>query len=75
MNSCDMYGCFVLDFLFVSLYVAICSVATHCGVILPGGMPSLPSSERADCSLPETRAGGHCLQPSWLSGSHVETPR
>lgn len=73
MTSCDVF-CFsfcAFDFLLVLM-----PDSSHLlWVVLIGRMPSLPSSEWADSSLPETRTGCHCLQSTWISRSHVETPR
>lgn len=74
--TCEMFGSDVLfaSCLFRDLYWYLFS-SHSLWVVLIGGMPSLPSSERADSSLPETRTGCHCLQSSWFSRSHVEKPR
>lgn len=76
MTSCDMLDSAELftSCLFRALYWSF-SFGHSLWVILIGRMPSLPSSERADSSLPETRTGCYCLQSPRFSWSHVETPR
>lgn len=76
MIPCDMFGSAVL--LTSCLLRVLCwyLFSSHSlWVILIGRMPSLPSSEWADSSLPETRTGCHCLQSPGFSRSHVETSR
>lgn len=76
MTACDAFGSAVLLTSYLFRVLCCYLFSSHSlWVILTGRMPSLPSSEWADSSLPEARTGCHCLQPPWFSRSHVETPR